>query len=85
MLFDLVDLIQPTPGLEELSIPFTKKEIDAVVQSMPLDKAPRPDGFNGQFLKTYWHVIKEDIYQLCFDFYEGNLNLESINMGHILL
>jgi hypothetical protein len=85
ILFDLADLIQPAPGLEDLSIPFTKQEIDAVVQNMPLDKAPGPDGFNGQFLKSCWHIIKEDIYQLSFDFYDGNLNLESINMGHITL
>jgi hypothetical protein len=52
MLFNLADLIQPTPGLEDLSSPFTKQEIDAVVQNMPLDKAPGPDGFNGQFLKS---------------------------------
>jgi hypothetical protein len=85
MLFDLNSLIHPTRGQEDLSAPFTKAEIDAVVKSMPLDKAPGPDGFNGQFLKSYWHIIKEDIYQLFFDFYEGNLNLESINMGHITL
>jgi hypothetical protein len=85
MLFDLANLIQPTPGLEELFAPFTKNEIDVVVKSMPLDKAPGPDGFNGQFLKSCWHIIKEHIYKLCFDFYEGNLNLESINMGHITL
>jgi hypothetical protein len=62
MLFDLADLIQPAPGLEDLSIRLTKQEIDAVVQNMPLDKAPGPNGFNGQFLKSYWHIIKEDIY-----------------------
>jgi hypothetical protein len=85
MLLDLGSLIQPTPGLEDLSSPFTKEEIDAVVSSLPIDKAPGPDGFNVQFLKSCWHIIKEDIYQLCFDFYDGNLNLESINMGHITL
>jgi hypothetical protein len=85
MLFDLNSLIHPTPGLEDLPIPFTKAEIDVVVKSMPLDKALGPDRFNGQFLKSCWHIIKDDIYQLCFDFYEGNLNLESINMGHITL
>jgi hypothetical protein len=64
MQFDLEDLIEPTPGLQELSIPFTKEEIDIVVKSMPADKAPGPDGFNGQFLKACWSIIKEDIYQL---------------------
>jgi hypothetical protein len=85
MLFDLQALIQPTPGLEELSVPFTKEEIDSVVKSLPIDKSPGPDGFNGQFLKICWHIIKEDIYQLCFQFFDGKLNLESINMGHITL
>jgi hypothetical protein len=52
---------------------------------MPADKSPGPDGFNGQFLKTCWHIIKEDIYRLCFDFYDGTLNSESLNYGHITL
>jgi hypothetical protein len=52
---------------------------------MPADKSPGPDGFNGQFLKTCWHIIKEDIYGLCFDFYDGALNLESLNCGQITL
>jgi hypothetical protein len=52
MLLDLGSLIQPTPGLEDLSIPFTKEEIDAVVSSLPIDKAPGPHGFNGKFLKS---------------------------------
>jgi hypothetical protein len=85
MVFDLPSVIQPTPGLEELSAPFTIEEIDAVVKHLPIDKAPRPDGFNGQFLKSCWHIMKEDIYQLCFDFHDGSLNLESINMGCITL
>ena len=85
MLFDLDQLITPTEGLEELSVPFTTTEIDDVVRNLPVDKAPGPDGFNGQFLKTSWHIVKQDIYQLCFDFYEGNLNIEHINMGYITL
>jgi hypothetical protein len=71
--------------LEELSVPFTEKEIDLVVKHMPVDKAPGPDGFNWQFVKSCWHIIKHDIYKLCFDFYDGKLNIESINMGHITL
>jgi len=85
MLFDLQHLITPTEGLEVLSIPFTREEIDKVVKEMPSDKSPGPDGFNGLFLKSCWHIIKEDIYSLCFQFYEGDLNLESINMGNITL
>jgi len=51
MLFDLAGLIQPVLGLEELSVPFTKEEIDTVIKELPVDRAPGPDGFNGFFLK----------------------------------
>jgi hypothetical protein len=85
MLYDLESLIEPVMGLSELSAPFTTEEIDVVVKNMPLDKAPGPDGFNGQFLKSCWYIIKSYIYQLCFDSHDGKLDLESINMGHITL
>ena len=83
--FNLEDLINHVDELECLTVPFTTKEIDDVVREMPNDKAPGPDGFNGQFLKSCWHIIKEDIYQLCNDFHAGRLNLESINSGFITL
>jgi hypothetical protein len=68
MLFDLDSLISPTEGLEDLSLPFSKEEIYKVVKEMPPDKALDPDVFSGLFLKSAWHIIKEDIYRLCFDF-----------------
>jgi hypothetical protein len=80
MEFDLPSLITPIPGLQELSAPFSTQEIDDVIKYMPVEKAPGPDGFNGLFLKKCWHIIKDDIYALCFSFYEGKLDLESINM-----
>jgi hypothetical protein len=82
---NLPSLIAPTSSLEELSLPFTNKEIDEVIRTMPADKAPGPDGFNAHFLKSCRNIIKEDIYKMCFDFYDGNLDLTSINMGHITL
>ena len=65
--------------------PFSHEEIDNIVKKMPGDKAPGPDGFNGSFLKKCWHVIKEDFYDLCDKFHEGNMNLESINSSFITL
>jgi hypothetical protein len=52
---------------------------------MPIDKAPDLDGFNGKFLKKCCHIVKEDFRKLVNDFYEGNLNLESINIAFITL
>lgn len=85
MKFNLSNIIKRAEGLDELTVPFTPEEIDQVVKEMPSDRAPRPDGFNGCFLKSCWHIIKADFYKLCMDFYEGNLNLQSINSGFITL
>jgi hypothetical protein len=35
--------------------------------------------------KKCWHIIKEDIYQLCFDFFEARLDLQAINSSLITL
>jgi hypothetical protein len=52
---------------------------------MPTDKAPGPDGFNGMFFKKCWHIIKEDIYQLCNDFFSREVSLQAINSSFITL
>jgi hypothetical protein len=52
---------------------------------MPPDKAPGPDGFNGLFLKKCWHIVKNNFYTLCDDFYNGTVNLECINTSFIML
>jgi hypothetical protein len=52
---------------------------------MPSDKSPGPDGFSGIFLKVCWPVIKYDFYRLCDEFWEGSLNLQSINDSFITL
>jgi len=85
MLYNLSELIQPSGDLEHLSRPISTLDIDKVIKQMPVDKAPGPDGFNGLFLKRCWDIIKEDIYTLCFDFFNGTLNLEAINSSYITL
>ena len=49
--YDLENLIQPVPSLEELSQPFCDAAIKKVLQEVPPDRAPGPDGFNGIFIK----------------------------------
>jgi hypothetical protein len=51
MQFDLAAIIKRVDDLDDLTIPFTKKEMDEVIKEMPGDRAPGPDGFNGLFLK----------------------------------
>lgn len=84
MQFDLSSLLQSYEDLESLQMPFTKEEINKVVQSMPRHKSPGPDGFNTD-LKKCWPVIAEDFYLLCEEFYNENIWLQSINSSYITL
>jgi hypothetical protein len=59
MLFPLSQIVQ-SHDLSHLDEPFTMEEINSVVKEMPTDRAPRPDGFNGLFMKKCWPTIKED-------------------------
>jgi len=87
MAFDLSSLIQSPDNvdLNYLVEPFLHSEIDNIVRSMPADKAPGPDGFNGVFIKKCWNIIKGDIYQFFSDFYENRVNLAPINGSYIVL
>jgi hypothetical protein len=78
-------LIQQVDGLNSLSAAFTREEIDEVIKELPTDKAPGPDGFNGMFTKRCWHIIKHDFYELCKDFLDGKVDLQSINDSFITL
>jgi hypothetical protein len=65
--------------------PILQQEIDLIVKMIPTDKAPGPDGFNGLFLWKYWDIIKTDFYQLCQDFFDGNIDVECLNESFITL
>jgi hypothetical protein len=84
MHFNMTDLLQ-TQNLEHITEACTKEQIDAVVANIPPDKAPRPDGFNGKFIKKCWGIIKEDIYKLCLDFFDKAVDLQAINKSFITL
>jgi hypothetical protein len=83
--FDLGSLINRDDNLEDLAAPFSKEEIDNIVQNLPLGKSPGPDGFNTDFMKKCWTVIAQDFYDLCDIFYENNLCIQSINGSYITL
>jgi esterase/lipase superfamily enzyme len=52
---------------------------------LPLDKALGTNGFNGLFLMKCWHIIKQDVYNLCIDFFIGKVDLQAINNSFITL
>jgi hypothetical protein len=78
-------LLNSSRNLEFLEAPFSAKEIDEVVADFPHNKSPGPDGFNAEFLQKCWPIIKKDFHDLCNQFHQGNLCLESINSCYITL
>jgi hypothetical protein len=85
MHFDLNSLLALVNGLEDLVIPFTNEEIDIVVKNLKADKSPCHDGFNVDFMKTCWEIIKYDFYDLCTEFYNHDIYLQIINVSYITL
>lgn len=83
---DLGVLQLPSRDLSQLDLVFTEEEVEKVVKSMPLDKAPGPDGFTGRFFATCWEVIKEDLLRAFGSFYHGDMNgLSAINKAIVSL
>jgi hypothetical protein len=51
MYFDQDDILHRVEGLETLVIPFSKEEIDDIVNDLPSEKSLDPDSFNTDFMK----------------------------------
>jgi hypothetical protein len=80
---NLQKILQGDQDLSFLEVPFSHQEIDEVV--IPSNKSPRPEGFNAEFLKKCWPIIKQDFCDLCAQFHSGSLCLQSINNCFITL
>jgi hypothetical protein len=69
-----------------IEAPFTQEEIKETINSMPLDKAPGPDGFTGLFFKTCWEIIKDDItVAINSMFLLNSQGFERLNSANIIL
>lgn len=83
--FDHASHFSNRPDLSKLVVPFSTTEVDLIVKALPSDKAPGPDGFNTNFIKHCWQIVKADFYNLCAHFFDNQLCLQSINGSHITL
>jgi ATP phosphoribosyltransferase len=68
-----------------LNKPISKEEIDQVVQKMPNEKAPHPNGFTVEFSKSCWEVVKHDIYEVVEDSRRLASILKALNATMITL
>jgi mannosylglycoprotein endo-beta-mannosidase len=58
---DLASIGLIPKDLHELEALFTEEEVWRVIQELPPDRAPGPDGFIGCFYQKAWGVIKGDV------------------------
>jgi hypothetical protein len=76
---DLEALGLPTFELSELDAPFSVQEVEDIIKRLPVDKAPRPDGFTGRFYKVCWPIIKADMMAAIFVVWGRKFD----NFGHL--
>ena len=70
---------------EYLTYTFSQEEVRAAIFQMEHNKAPGPDGFSPEFYQVFWNLIKDDLMALFTDFHQGNLPLNRLNFGTIIL
>ena len=48
-------------------------------------KAPGPNSFLGIFDHGFWHIVKDDVFQLVKDFFEEGLLIRNLNLTNVVL
>ena len=74
-----------TNSSNKLERSFSEKEVWNVISGCNGNKAPRPDGFNMHFFKTYWSVVKEDVMRFFEHFFEFGSFDKRLNASFIAL
>ena len=69
----------------DLDKEITMEEIEWSIHSMPLDKAPGPDGFTAAFYRTHWEIIKKDYIRMAKNFFTKCKMGSSIKSSHLAL
>jgi hypothetical protein len=83
--FQLDNTVPCCGNLDHLCLPFSLEEIENIILDLPSDKAQGPDGFSNLFFKRAWHIIREDFFKLCTDFFNHDVDLKSVNHSYITL
>ena len=68
-----------------LNRPVTEKEVCEVLKEMKNGKAPDLDGFNVEFFKSCWSIVKEDIIRVVEDSRLNRTILKALNTSFIAL
>lgn len=63
----------------------TEEETSEVIKEMQNGKAPGPDGFNIDFFKACWAIVKQDILDVVEDSRKNKIVLKALNTSFISL
>ncbi|WJX66076.1 hypothetical protein P8452_50669 [Trifolium repens] len=66
-----------------LIAPFTLAEIEVAVSDCDGSKCPGPDGFNFNFIKEFWDLMKNEV-RIFFDQFHGNECLQKCLLSYFL-
>eukprot|EP00253_Pinus_taeda_P009181 PITA_09181 len=69
----------------KLNKPVIEDEVNDVIKDMENSKAPGPDGFNVDFFKACWNIVKQDILNAVEDSRRNNTLLNALNTSFISL
>eukprot|EP00253_Pinus_taeda_P030153 PITA_30153 len=70
---------------EGLCIPVNEEEVNEVIKQMQNGKAPGLDGFNVDFFKACWEIVKHDILDVVEDSRKNKTILKALNTSFISL
>lgn len=63
----------------------TEEEVSEAIKEMQNGKAPGPDGFNVDFFKACWNIVKQDIQNVVEDSRMNRTILKVLNTSFISL
>ncbi|GKU96029.1 hypothetical protein SLEP1_g9310 [Rubroshorea leprosula] len=68
-----------------LTAQFSEEEIKAVIWDCDSSKAPGPDGFNFNFIKKNWEIIKREVIDFIMEFHDKGRIVKGLNESFVVL
>ena len=68
-----------------LTRPITQEEVDQAVKTMPLGKAPSPDGFTTDFFHHCWDLVRQEVWEVVEESRASGLVLPALNATFLTL